>query len=124
MARKKVHHRRVLLAGVGIFAAAAAVGGRFLYNKASKKQREKIDDWTKDLKEDSIALFRDARVLSRKAYHDAVDRASKKYRMLKDIDARDIERVVKDIKGRWKEVEARVAKSAKKSVRKAKRYLK
>jgi hypothetical protein len=77
----------------------------------------RLGAWAEDLKEDSIALFRDANVVSRKAYGDAVDLASKKYKKLKNIDARDVERAVKEVKGRWREVSARFSK-AKKVVKK------
>ncbi len=127
---KKKKQKGVLLAGLGLaLTAAGAVGGRFLYGtKAGVKQRKKLEGWAKDLKEDAIALAAGAQVLSRKTYHDAVVLASKKYKRLKAIDANDVDRVVKEIQGHWKEVEVRlskvekaVKKAAKKNARKSSR---
>jgi hypothetical protein len=44
MARKKVHHRGAILAGVGLLAAATVAGGRFLYGKSGAKHRKKLAD--------------------------------------------------------------------------------
>ena len=128
MTAKKRHHRGRFLARAGILAAAAAIGGKLLYQKMGTKNRKKVEGWVKDLKEDSIAILGDAQVLSRKAYHDAIEVASRKYKKLRNIDAKDVERAVREIRGHWKEVEHRlsnvekaVKKVAKKSVHKVAR---
>lgn len=111
MAAKKKHHRGALLAGVGIL--AAVMGGRLLSGKAGAKNRKRLEGWAEDLKEDALAVLGDAQVLSKKAYLDAVDRASKKYKKLKNIDEKDVEKAVREIKGHWNDVEARLAKTKK-----------
>lgn len=101
----------MLLAGAGIL--AAAVGGSLFYGKSGAKNRKKLEGWANDLKEDSIALLGDAKVLSRKAYNEAVDLASKKYKKLQKIDSKDVEKAVREVKGHWRDVEKRLVKTTK-----------
>ncbi len=124
MAAKKRHHRGMLFAGAGILAAAAAVGGTLLFGKSGTKNRKRVEGWVEDLKEDSVALLGDAKVLSRKAYNDAVDIASKKYKQLQDIDPKDIEKAVREVKGHWRDVEKKLVKTTKDVKRIAKKAVK
>lgn len=117
-------------------AAAAAAGVYFLYGSDdAKKNRKVVKGWALKAKGEVLEKIEQVKgELTEENYHKIVDNVTGKYRKLKTAHGDDIEMLVKDMKGHWKNIKKHVggaqetikktAKTAKKAVKVAKKATK
>ena len=107
MATKKQSNNTGVTAGIGIaLAAAAAAGAYFLYgSKDAKKNRKAIKGWVLKAKGEVIEKIEQVKgELTEENYNKIVDGVVAKYSKLKTTTEDEIQDLVKDMKGHWKNI--------------------
>lgn len=117
--------------GLGLaLAAAAAAGVYFLYgSKDASKNRKSVKGWALKAKGEVLEKMEQVKgEITEENYHKIVDGVMAKYRKLKAEHGDDIDMLVKDMKGHWKNIQKHtsgtkktVKKAAKKAVKKVKK---
>jgi len=126
MATKKQNNNAGVTAGIGIaLAAAAAAGAYFLYgSKDAKKNRKAIKGWVLKAKGEVIEKIEQVKgELTEENYHKIVDGVVSKYSKLKTTTEDEIQDLLKDMKGHWKNIKKHTTGTkavAKKVVKKTK----
>ncbi len=126
MATKKQNNNSGVTAGIGIaLAAAAAAGAYFLYgSKDAKKNRKAIKGWVLKAKGEVIEKIEQVKgELTEENYNKIVDGVVSKYSKLKTTTEGEIQDLVKDMKGHWKNIKKHTVGGktvAKKTVKKTK----
>lgn len=122
MATKKNDSKKVEV-GIGLaIAAAAAAGVYFLYgSKDAKKNRKAIKGWVLKAKGEVVEKIEQVKgELTEENYHKIVDGVVSKYSKLKTTTETEVQDLLKDLKGHWKNIKkhAVAAKPAAKKVAK------
>jgi hypothetical protein len=109
--------------GIGLaIAAAAAAGTFFLYgSKDAKKNRKIVKGWALKAKGEVLEKMEQIKgEVTEENYHKIVDGVMTKYRKVKSDHQDDIDSLVKDMKGYWKNIKKHATSNsvAKKSVKK------
>ncbi|MEK7095531.1 MAG: hypothetical protein AAB917_02620 [Patescibacteria group bacterium] len=109
--------RSGVVLGLGVAAvAAAAAGAYFLYGSAKGPARRKaLKSWMVKMKGEVMEEVEKMQDLSEELYHAAIDKVKEKYSQMKEIDATELEAVVKRLKGHWKDIKKEVKKVATKA---------
>lgn len=96
-------------AGVGAFLAAAA-GAYFLYgSRDAAKNRKKVKGWALKAKGEVLEHIEKAKTeLSEERYHEIIDKVERKYKALKDVENKELEAVMKDLRKHWKNIKKHV----------------
>jgi uncharacterized membrane-anchored protein YhcB (DUF1043 family) len=101
--------------GLGLaLAAAAAAGIYFLYGaKDAPKNRKVVKGWALKARGEVLEKMEQAKgQLTEENYHKIVDGVMDKYRKLKNEHAEDIDALVKDMKGHWKNIKKHLSDSS------------
>jgi hypothetical protein len=109
-------------AGVGLVAIAA--GGYFLYGKDGAKNRKKVQGWALKAKGDMLEGIERLKDVNQKTYNGIVDQVAKRYKQLKQVDKKELQKLVKESKSFWNKIASQVPSKeakAKKVARVAKR---
>lgn len=108
--------------GLGVAAiAAAAAGAYFLYGSAKGPARRKaLKSWMVKMKGEVMEEVEKMQDLSEGLYHAAVDKIGAKYAEMKNIDAAELQAVIKRLKGHWKDIQKEAEKTVKAQARKVK----
>jgi len=109
--------------GIGLaIAAAAAAGTYFLYgSKDANKNRKIVKGWALKAKGEVVEKIEQIKgEVTEENYHKIVDGVMTKYRKVKTDHQDDIDSLVKDMKGYWKNIKNHVTpgKVVKKAVKK------
>ncbi len=90
--------------GVGAVAAAAAVAGAvFLYGTdAGKKRRKEIKSWSLKMQADVVDKISAMKEWSEESYHELIDNVAKRYETMKDVNSKELAKLVKDLKAHWR----------------------
>src|SRR5680860_600981 len=105
MAKKKVNKKGLTggeIAGIGATVAALGVAAYVLFGPDAKKNKKAIKGWVVKMKGEIIEKLEEVKEISEPAYHDVVDKVSARYSKLKNVDVKELEAVVGDIKKHWK----------------------
>jgi hypothetical protein len=104
------------IAGViGGFAAAAAVGGYFLYhNKDAQKKIKSVKGWVLKAKGEVLEKIENLKEVNQEAYQKAVDGVLTKYEKLSHVDTAEVAKVSKELKSHWKTIQSELGISSKK----------
>jgi hypothetical protein len=106
--KKAVNHTVAIEIGVAALAAAAA-GAYFLYGSTKGPARRKaLKSWTVKMKGDVMAEVENLKEISEDSYYSAIDKVSKKYEALKNIDTSELADTVKRLKGHWKDIKKEI----------------
>ncbi len=108
---KKTNKKTLVELGIGTVltaAAAALAGSYFVYGKGAKKNRKSVKSWALKAKAEVLEQLEKAKEISEPIYNQAVDKISKKYSDLKNIDKKDVEALVKELKTHWKDIKKEV----------------
>lgn len=111
--------------GIGLaLAAAAAAGVYFLYgSKDATKNRKTVKGWALKAKGEVLEKMEQVKgEITEENYHKIVDAVAGKYRKLKTEHGDDVDMLVTDMKGHWKNIKKHIggaAPAAKKTVKKA-----
>ena len=89
-----------IVIGAGV-AVASALAYEFLGPKG-KKNRKVVKSWAVNLEKEMVKKFENAKDQSLPAYHKILDQAKEKYENLKNVDKKDLDLVVADIRKHWK----------------------
>ena len=91
--------------GIGLAAlAATAAGIYFLSGKKGAKNRKKVKGWMLKAKGEVLQEMEHMKNMSEKTYHDTIDAMSERYKILKNVDEKDLNHLVKELKGHWKHI--------------------
>lgn len=103
-------------------ATAAIAGAVFLYKtEKGKKSRKKIKGWMLKAKGEVLEKIEQAQDFSEATYEKTVDSVMAKYAKLKTVENEEIEPLLKELKGYWKDIKKELMngkKAVKKSVKK------
>lgn len=103
---KDYYHRKN---NVGTFLLGAlttiAVGGYLFFgSKKSRRNREKVDWWIEDVKDEVFTKVDKLKDVSREKFDDIVDNAMRKYSRFKNIKEDTIDKIKEDLRQRWEEI--------------------
>lgn len=102
--KKAVNHTVAIEIGVAALAAAAA-GAYFLYGSTKGPARRRaLKSWMVKMKGDVMDEVENLKEISEESYYSAIDKVSKKYQALKNIDPKELESTIKRLKGHWKDI--------------------
>lgn len=87
-------------AGVAVLGAAAYV----LFGPNAKKNRKIIRGWAVKMKGEIIEEFEKAKDLTEPVYNTIIDKAQARYSKFNNVDKKELEALVKDIKKHWKAI--------------------
>ncbi len=111
---KKSHMSGAVGLGLAAITAAAAAGAYFLYGKDGAKNRKKIKSWSLKAKAEVLERLEKAKDMNEEVYQQIVDTVSKKYAAVKAIDPKELEILVKEMKGHWRRIAADMKAAEKK----------
>ncbi len=101
--------------GAGASLVAVAAGGYFLYGKDGAKNRKKIKGWALKAKGEMLEGIERLKHVNQKTYNEIVDRVAKRYKKFKQVDKKELQRLVTESKSFWDGITKKVpgAKEAK-----------
>lgn len=101
--------KKYIGAGVGLVAVAA--GGYFLYGKDGAKNRKKIKGWALKAKGEMLENIERLKDVNQKTYNEVVDRVAKRYKKFKQVDKKELQRLVRESKSFWNGITKKVPAS-------------
>jgi coenzyme F420-reducing hydrogenase alpha subunit len=105
MAAKNERSRRRSKIGVGVSVglaiAAAAIAGAYLMGDKGKKPRREIKSWTLKAKGEVLEGLEKLEVINEEAYKKIVDEVSKRYRVLKHVDKKELALMAAELRSQW-----------------------
>lgn len=118
--KKKTDKKGLEIAVAGILSAGVA-GYYFLYgSKQAKQNRKNVKSWALRAKADVLEQLEKTEVISEKTFHDIIGKISKKYGEMKNVDPKELEKLGRELKGHWKNIERDVKKHARAAVKNGK----
>lgn len=101
--------------GAGIAALAAfAAAGYFLYGKDGAKNRKKVRGWMLKAKGEVLEGVEKMKDVSEADYKMIVDKVGAKYKAVKSIDPAEVEAMVRELHGHWKNIKKSISPAPKK----------
>ena len=94
--------------------AAVSTAAYLFFGPEAKKNKKLVRTWAMKMKAEIIEKLEQTKEVTEPVYHKIVDQAVAKYSKAKNVDQKELEAVVKDLRKHWK-VLAQNGKSAKKS---------
>ena len=91
---------------IGVGAGVAALGASLyiLFGPQGKKNQKAIRGWAVKMKGEIIEKFEEAKELTEPVYHNIIDKVHAKYSKFKNVDQKELELVIKDIKRHWQAI--------------------
>jgi len=115
---KKAQKKAVAI-GAGVVALAAAAAGAYLLTgKRGAKNRKKISAFADKAKKEIAQELKKTEKVTKKVYNQAIDTVAKKYKAVKNIDAKELTALSAELKSYWDDM-SKTAQSAAKRVSKA-----
>lgn len=105
------------VAGLAALAAAAA-GVYFLSGKKGAKNRKKVKGWMLKAKGEVLQEMEHMKNMGEGAYHDTIDAMSERYKILKNVDKKELDNLVKELKSHWKNIKKDLTAKPKRSSKK------
>jgi hypothetical protein len=92
------------LLGLGAVVASLA-GAYFLYGtKEGAKSKKKIKGWMLKAKGEALEKLENMKNVSEEGYNLVLEQVMKKYSSLKNVDKKELESLVSDLKKHWKNI--------------------
>jgi gas vesicle protein len=105
-------HAGGIVLGITALAAAAA-GAYYLYGSDdAKKNRRQLKSWALRMKADVMDEIENMKDVTEENYNAVVEKVSKKYAELKDMDRDELAELVDRMKSHWKDIKAEVMEEA------------
>ena len=102
--------------GLGLTAlAAAAAGAYFLYGKDGVKNRKKVSSWMFKMRGEVQENIGTLMEVNKTSYNKVVDDVARHYKALKQVDKKELDQMVRELKGHWNSISAQVIKNVKTS---------
>lgn len=105
MVNKKVSKKGISTGGaigIGVTVAALGAAAYILFGPDGKKNKKAIKGWSIKMKGEIIEKLEQAKEITEPIYHKIIDEVSAKYAKAKNIDAKDVELAVAEVKKHWK----------------------
>lgn len=104
--------------GLEILAAgtllAAAAGYYFLYgSKKATRNRMKVKSWALKARADVMEQLEKATSVGEKEFNDIIGNISKKYKQVRTVDPKELELLVQELRGHWKNIQKDIVKHSK-----------
>jgi hypothetical protein len=116
--KKGISAKQIIGIGAGVAALTAAA--YVLFGPEGKKNRKAIHGWAVKMKGEIIEKFEEVKELTEPVYHNIIDSAKAKYSKLKNVDQKELEIIINEIKKHWKALQKdtgnKKAKTAKNNV--------
>lgn len=113
------------IGAVALTTLAAMIAGAYFFGSSeATKRRRLVRGWAMRAKADVLDSIERLSNVDRQTYLDAVDAVLKRYQAMKEIDAKELVALGKELRGYWKDVKedmAAVAAPAKKAIAKKRR---
>jgi hypothetical protein len=106
MAKMRKVVKAGLATGLGL-AAAAAAGAYFVYGKTAKHRRA-LRGWMLRMKGEVLERIESMKEVNEDTYKETVDKVAKRYRKVKDINQKELEGLVKDLRGAWGKFQGKI----------------
>ena len=104
MAKKNTEVGAKTVLEIGASIAALSAAAYVLFGKEGKKNRKAIKGWAVKMKGEIIEKFEQTKELTEPVYHSIVDNVSAKYAKLKNVDQKELNKTIVEIKKHWKAI--------------------
>lgn len=105
--------------GAGIAALAAfAAAGYFLYGKDGAKNRKKVRGWMLKAKGEVLEGVEKLKDVTEEQYEMIVSKVGSKYKAAKNIDPEEVDAMIKELRGHWKNIKKSITPTPKKKAAK------
>ena len=91
--------------GIGAGIAALSAAAYIMFGPDAKKNRKAIRGWAVKMKGEIIEKLEKAKEITEPVYHNIVKEVESKYSKIKNIDPKELEAAISDIKKHWKSLE-------------------
>jgi HPt (histidine-containing phosphotransfer) domain-containing protein len=108
----KKTQKRVIAAGAGLAAVAAAAAGVYLLTGKNAKNRKKLAKWAGDMQNDVVKELNKAGKHTKANYQQIVDKVAKNYKNLKNVSAPELAQVASELKSHWDIISNEVGKAS------------
>ncbi len=88
----------------GVLTAVAAGGYLFFGSKKARRNRQKVDWWIEDAKEEIFAKMEKAKDFSREKFDEIIDGVMRKYSKFKDLKDDAVDDFKTEMRRRWEEI--------------------
>jgi len=100
---------------IGGLAAAAAVGGYYLYHsKDAQKKLKHVKGWMVKAKGEVLEKIEKLKEVNQEAYHKVIDSVLSRYEKVSHIDTAELAKVSKELKSHWKTIQSELKEGTKK----------
>ena len=117
MSKKKANKKGMstgAVIGIGASVAALSAAAYLLFGPDGKKNRKAIRGWAVKMKGDIIEKFEEANEITEPVYHKIVDEVKAKYSQFQNVDKKELEDLVADIRKHWKVIAKNTKSKSKK----------
>lgn len=90
--------------GVGASVAALGAAAYLLFGPNGKKNQKAVKGWAVKMKGEIIEEFEKAKNITEPMYHEIVDKVQDRYAQFQNVDKKELENVIKEIKKNWKAI--------------------
>ncbi|MFA7000453.1 MAG: hypothetical protein WC241_05105 [Candidatus Paceibacterota bacterium] len=90
------------MVGIGATVAALGAAAYILFGPNGKKNKKAIKGWAVKMKGEIIEKLEEAKEITEPVYHKIIDTVSAKYAKVKNIDQKDLESAIAEVKKHWK----------------------
>lgn len=122
MTKKVSNKKKGVSAGkiIGVGAGVAALGAAayLLFGPNGKKNQKALKGWTVKMKGEIIEEFEKAKNITEPVYHEIVDKVQARYAKFQNVDKKELEEAVKEIKKNWKAITKEAKTEANKKTKK------
>ncbi|NCU28548.1 MAG: hypothetical protein EOM85_02665 [Candidatus Moranbacteria bacterium] len=88
--------------GIGVGVAALSAAAYLLFGPEGKKNRKVVKSWAVKMKGEIIEKFEEAKELTEPVYNEIIDKVQQKYAKVQNIDQKELQSVVAEMKKNWK----------------------
>lgn len=119
MTNKKDNHV-ALEVGLTVAAIAAAAGAVFLFGTDSgKKKQKQIKSWSLKAKAEVLEKIEKMKDVSEESYNGAVEAVAQKYSKIKNVEAKEVQELITDLKKSWKDIKKIISPKKATQIKKA-----
>ena len=94
---------------------AAAAAGYYFFGKDGKEHRKEVSNWKKKAKMEMLEKIKQMESVTQTAYHKAAEEVLAKYKLVKDIDPKELQNFGQELRAHWEEISKQAAKLSGKS---------
>lgn len=109
---KKTSSAGKVAGAVGLAAAgvAAVATGYYFYGKGGKGHRKEVSAWSKKAKLEMLEKIKQMKDVTETAYQNAVGEVVAKYKLVKNIDPKELQTFGQELKAHWTQISKEATK--------------